>query len=76
MNILFGIILNDQYWRYENDDKKWTKQRKPNDGDVIEATSFLSLFFFFFYLNIFNRNEYEQVFILLYEVFWLLWIYL
>ena len=62
MNILFRIILNDEYWIYENNDKKWTKQRKPT---IVMLLKQLLL-----HLFLFKYIQYKWIWTTIHIVIW------
>ena len=62
MKNLFRIILNNEYWRYENNDKKWTKQRKQ--------TMVMLLKQLLFHLFLFKYIQYKWIWTSIHIVIW------
>ena len=62
MNILFRIILNDEYWRYEKIDKKWTKQWKPTIVMLLKQL--------LFHLFLFEYIQYKWIWTTIHIIIW------
>ena len=62
INILIRIILNDEYWRYEKYDKKWTKQRKQTIVMLLKQL--------LFHLFLFKYIRYKWIWTSIHIVIW------
>ena len=62
MNILFRIIFINEYWGYENNDKKWTKQRKPMMVMLLKQL--------LFHLFLFKYIQYKWIWITIHIIIW------
>ena len=62
MNILFRIIFINEYWRYENNDKKWTKQRKPMIVMLLKQL--------LFHLFLFKYKQYKWIWTSIHIIIW------